>query len=136
LTGRARLRGVTCAVHFLGPTDAPLSALRGATVFVMASWRESFPYVVLEAMSAGLPIVSTDVGGVREAITDGRDGMLVAPADPAGLARATVAMLDDGDLRIRLGAAARDRVEREFTRQKMLAGLSDLYTQIPRSGAF
>jgi glycosyltransferase involved in cell wall biosynthesis len=136
LIERARLRGVASAVHFLGSTDAPLAALRGATVFVMPSWRESFPYVVLEAMSAGLPIVSTDVGGVREAIADGRDGMLVAPADPAALSRATVAMLDDSDLRTRLGVAARDRVAREFTRQAMLADLSDLYTEILKVDGF
>jgi glycosyltransferase involved in cell wall biosynthesis len=136
LIERARLRGVASAVHFLGPTDAPLAALRGATLFVMPSWRESFPYVVLEAMSAGLPIVSTDVGGVREAIADGRDGMLVAPADSAALGRATVTMLDDSDLRTRLGAAARDRVAREFARQAMLADLSDLYTEILKVDGF
>lgn len=136
LIERARLRGVASAVHFLGPTDAPLAALRGATLFVMPSWRESFPYVMLEAMSAGLPIVSTDVGGVREAIADGRDGMLVAPADSVALGRATVRMLDDSDLRTRLGVAARDRVAREFTRHTMLAGLSDLYRQILKVDGF
>jgi glycosyltransferase involved in cell wall biosynthesis len=136
LIERARLRGVARAVHFLGPTDAPLAALRGAALFVMPSWRESFPYVVLEAMSAGLPIVSTDVGGVREAIADGRDGMLVAPGDPAALGRAMVTMLDDANLRTRLGVAARDRVAREFTRRAMLADLSDLYTQILKVDGF
>jgi glycosyltransferase involved in cell wall biosynthesis len=136
LIERARLRGVARSVHFLGPTDAPLAALRGAALFVMPSWRESFPYVMLEAMSAGVPIVSTDVGGVREAIADGRDGMRVAPADPAALGRAIVTLLDSGDLRARLAVAARDRVARDFTRQGMLTGLSDLYTQILKSGDF
>ncbi len=136
LRRRAQRRGLAEAVHFLGPTTSPLGAVRGSTVFVMPSWRESFPYVVLEAMSAGLPIVSTDVGGVREAIDDQAHGLLVPPNDPGSLAQAISRMLADEGLRARLGAAARQRVAREFTRPRMLSGLSELYTEILRSCRF
>jgi glycosyltransferase involved in cell wall biosynthesis len=130
LQERARRRGVERATHFLGPTADPMTALRGVSVFVMPSWRESFPYVILEAMSAGLPIVSTDVGGVREAIIDGQHGALVPPADADALARAVARMLDDPSQSARLGAAARRRVEEEFTERSMLTGLSEVYTEI------
>ncbi|HYB27426.1 MAG TPA: glycosyltransferase [Solirubrobacteraceae bacterium] len=132
LLERARQNGVERATHFLGPTTDPMAALRGVTVFVMPSWRESFPYVTLEAMSAGLPVVSTDVGGVREAIVDGRHGLLVPPGDAHALARAVAGMLDDADQRERLGRAARRRVEEEFTERSMLTGLNEVYTEIVR----
>jgi glycosyltransferase involved in cell wall biosynthesis len=130
LLDRARRYRVERATHFLGPTSDPLAALRGSTVFVMPSWRESFPYVMLEAMSVGLPVVSTDVGGVREAIADGEHGTLVPPQDAAGLARAVTRMLDDGEWRAQLGRAARRRVEQEFTQRAMLTGLAEIYTEL------
>ncbi|MGN6870676.1 MAG: glycosyltransferase family 4 protein [Solirubrobacteraceae bacterium] len=136
LRRRAKLRRVADAIHFLGPTSDPLLALRGSTVFVMPSWRESFPYVVLEAMSVGVPIVSSDVGGVREAIADGEHGLLVAPADSHALARGIALLLDDADRRARLGAAARTRVAREFTQHGMLTSLSKVYTEISAFGRF
>jgi glycosyltransferase involved in cell wall biosynthesis len=136
LSQRARLRGVADAVHFLGPTTDPVAAVRGSTVFVMPSWRESFPYVVLEAMSAGLPIVSTDVGGVREAIGHEQHGLLVPPNDPGSLAQAISRMLADEDLRARLGAAAHERAGSQFTQQRMLSGLGALYTEILGFGRF
>jgi glycosyltransferase involved in cell wall biosynthesis len=136
LLRRADERGVAAAVHFLGVTDAPLSAMQGAIVFVMPSWKESFPYVVLEAMSVGLPIVSTDVGGVSEAITDRENGLLVAPNDADALARAIGLMVGNSELCARLGTAAQQRVETHFTRQRMLTDLGDVYTEILRFRRF
>lgn len=136
LRHRAHLGGIAEAVHFLGPTTSPIAAVRGSTVFVMPSWRESFPYVILEAMSAGLPIVSTDVGGVREAIEDEEHGLLVPANDPGSLAQSISRMLADEDLRARLGTAARQRVAREFTQPRMLSGLGELYTEILRTDRF
>jgi len=128
--------GVAGAVHFLGVTNAPLSAMQGAGVFVMPSWKESFPYVVLEAMSLGLPIVSTDVGGISEAVTDGESGLLVAPDDADALGRAIVKMLGNSELCARLGTAALQRVKQKFTKRRMLTALSAVYTEIFRFGRF
>ncbi|HTR72702.1 MAG TPA: glycosyltransferase, partial [Solirubrobacteraceae bacterium] len=109
LRERARLAGVAEAVHFLGPSSDPMGVLRGMDVFVHPSWAESFPYVVLEAMSLGRAIVASDVGGIGEAIVDGESGRLVAARDPEDLGRATIALLDDAQLRRRMGDAARLR---------------------------
>lgn len=70
---------------------------------------------LLELMAAGLPIVAGRVGEVAEYIEDGRSGVLVAPSDPAALARATQALLADQSLRERLGQAARARVVQHYT---------------------
>jgi glycosyltransferase involved in cell wall biosynthesis len=114
-------------VHFLGERADPLSVLRGARAFVLPSWAESFPYVVLEAMSVGLPIVATDVGGVAEALTDGEHGLLVPPRDDRALAGALIALLDDPVRAARLASAAKERVERRFSRTEMIDGLLGVY---------
>ncbi len=121
LIERARQRGVAGAVHFIGHGRPGGCAARGDGV------RDAVMARIVPLRRArgdvGRAADRLDhVGGVREAIADGRDGMLVAPADSAALATATVMMLDDRDLRTRLGAAARDRVTRKFTRREMLAG--------------
>jgi glycosyltransferase involved in cell wall biosynthesis len=130
LTARARRRGVASAVNFLGPTPRPLSALAPATVFVLPSWAESFPYVVLEAMSLGLATVASDVGGVSEAIEHGRDGLLVPPRDPAALAAALGRLLEDDRERTALGRAASDRIQREFSLERMLEGVAAVYREV------
>jgi len=70
---------------------------------------------LLELMAAGLPIVAGQVGQVAEYVEDGRSGLLVAPGDPAALARATLALLADSALRARLGQGARARVAQHYT---------------------
>lgn len=130
LEARAHDRGVAAAVHFLGEHADPSAVLRASDVFVLPSWAESFPYVVLEAMSARLPIVSTDVGGIGEAIVDGESGLLVAPRDPAAISRALLALLGDESLRTRLGDTARAVVARDFTRAGMIARLADVYEEV------
>jgi glycosyltransferase involved in cell wall biosynthesis len=117
-------------VHFLGPSQDPLGVLRGADVFVHPSWAEAFPYVLLEAMSVGLPIVASDVGGIGEALVDGDSGSLVAPGDPEALARALIALLDDTGRGARMGEAAKRRVEQRFSRQAMIDGLIDVYDDV------
>lgn len=129
LQARSRARNVEGSVHFLGPTADPLGALRGASVFVLPSWAESFPYVILEAMSVGLPIVATDVGGVGEAIRPGTDGLLVAKNDPEALAEALVAVLADERLAAELGGAARRRVTAQFSLAQMIDGVAGIYQE-------
>jgi glycosyltransferase involved in cell wall biosynthesis len=132
LRSRAQTRDTAEAVHFLGQSKDPLAVLRAAGVFAHPSWAESFPYVILEAMSVGLPIVASDVGGVAEALSDGETGLLVAPGDTDGLARALVSLLDDPARGARMGAAARARLERRFTRARMIDGLVAIYDEVLR----
>jgi glycosyltransferase involved in cell wall biosynthesis len=129
LSALARGLGVDGAVHFLGQSSDPLSALRGFDVFVHPSWAESFPYVILEALSLGRPIVASDVGGVGEALVDGESGMLVPARDDRALAAALVALLDDPARRGALGRQALRRSER-FTRKAMVQQLAGVYAEL------
>jgi glycosyltransferase involved in cell wall biosynthesis len=112
---RARDGGLDDRVRFPGPcTGQELDrAYAGADLLVLASHAESYGMVVTEALSRGLPVIATDVGGASEALGHGehraRPGMLVPPGDPAGLCAALRAWLEDAELRDRLRRVARER---------------------------
>lgn len=122
-------------VRLLGyRTDVP-ELLAALDVLAMPSLWEGLPYVVLEAMAAGLPVVATDVNGCRDVVVAGATGELVAPADPAALAEALSRVLADGELRLRFGRAGRARVAREFSLDAMLQHYVALYRSLVRSAA-
>ena len=116
-------------MHFLGPTSDPLSALRGMDLFVHPSWAEAFPYVILEAMALGRPIVASDVGGIGEAIVNTESGLLVAPRDERALARALDELLSDRERAARLGRGALRRSD-QFTREAMISRLTGVYEEV------
>ncbi len=77
------------------------------------------PYVLLEAMAAGIPVVATRVGGIPEVIDDGRSGVLVPHGDAHALARSITRVVDDPEYASRLGEAARATVRTRFTADSM-----------------
>jgi glycosyltransferase involved in cell wall biosynthesis len=114
-----RERGWSARVKFSGQVlDVP-SRLQSADIFVLASLWEGFPRSILEAMRASLPVIASDVGGVREAVTSDT-GLVVAARDVAGLTMSLKTLLADASLRRALGDAGRLRYEREFTFDAML----------------
>jgi glycosyltransferase involved in cell wall biosynthesis len=104
--------------------DAARERLRGLDVFVHYSRWDALPNAVLEAMAAGVPVVASDVPGNRDAV--GAEAGYLVRTEVELLERAQE-LLDDADLRRRLGAAGRARVRREFSRERMLSELSRLY---------
>jgi glycosyltransferase involved in cell wall biosynthesis len=130
LRARARARGVLEAVRFVGPSDDPLGVLSAIDVFVHPSWAESFPYVVLEAMSLSKPIVASDVGGIREAVDDGVSGLLVAPRDPRELAASVSRVLGDPAAAAQMGQRGLERVERDFPLAGMIDGVAAVYDEL------
>ncbi|MHB8488743.1 MAG: glycosyltransferase family 4 protein [Candidatus Dormibacteria bacterium] len=130
LRERAAARGVAGHVHFPGSFSEPWDLLRAADVFVLASEIEGLPLVVLEAMSQGVPVVATDVGGMPEAVIDNVTGFLLPPGDPTALAAAVTRVLIDPDVALRMRKAALARFEQRFTMQRMLEAHRDLYLRL------
>ena len=89
--------------------------LHGADVLLQPSMVEGIANTVLEAMACALPVVVTDCDGMREAVTDGREGFMVPPRDPPAMAHSLEALAQDATLRRRMGAAGRARVLSEFS---------------------
>jgi colanic acid/amylovoran biosynthesis glycosyltransferase len=88
--------------------------LQAAHVFALASHEEALGVATMEAMAMSVPVVVTRVGGVPELVTDGVEGLLVPPRDPAALAAAVAHVLRDADLAERMGRAGRTKVEKAF----------------------
>ncbi len=109
--------------------DVPESLAR-THVFVLVSKWEGLPISILEAMRAGLPVVASNVGGVREAVVDGETGFLVPSGDVVTLRDRLQRLLSDPELRARLGAAGRRRYERYFTLERMMQKTWKVYQSL------
>ncbi|HZX25510.1 MAG TPA: glycosyltransferase family 4 protein [Telluria sp.] len=129
---RAEALGIGARVHVLGwvRAEAKQRELARASVFVLPSYNEGLPMSVLEAMAAGLPIVSTPVGGIPEAVSDGIEGFLVQPGDVAALADRLARLAADPALARRMGAAARRKVEHAYAAQAVVPRIERIYRQL------
>lgn len=106
--------------------------MRVMDVFVLPSLGEGISNTILEAMSTGLPVVATRVGGNLELIDDCGTGKLVPPADPTGLAASLYHYCNDAEMRIRHGSAARRRIEAGFSMDSMAKAYMNVYDGLLR----
>jgi glycosyltransferase involved in cell wall biosynthesis len=116
LEARAAALGLGEAVEFTGYLSqaAVAQRVKGCDLFVLPSFAEGVPVVLMEAMAARRAVVATRVAGVAELVEDGVAGALVPPGDPVALAARIGALLDDPGLRARMGEAGRAKVVAEF----------------------
>ncbi|MFI0925617.1 GT4 family glycosyltransferase PelF [Streptomyces sp. NPDC021012] len=120
--------GVADGVSFEGRISDVPSAYAAGSVVMLSSISEGFPFSLIEAMSCGRATVSTDVGGVREAVGD--TGIVVPPREPAVMAAAVSALLLDGTRRAELGRRARQRVIDQFTLHRSVDGFRQIYREL------
>lgn len=113
-----------------GARDDTPEVLRSFDIFVLPSRAEGISNTILEAMSTGLPVVATHVGGNSELVLENATGFLVPPNDPVALAQAIEVYVRDEHLRHVHGRAGRARIEAEFTLQGMVARYFDIYDQV------
>lgn len=121
--------GVAEHVCFAGwvSGDDKLRLLQEADIYVLPSYNEGLPVSILEAMSWGVPVISTRVGGIPELINQGQDGLLIDAGDCEGLAKAILQLAESASVRRAMGATARNRVVTGFSKAVVLPELESLY---------
>ncbi len=134
----AQKLGIGDRVEFAGAVSQTelVRIYGGADVVALASVvlersgkRDVIPNVLAEAMAMGLPVVATNISGIRELVTDGVTGRLVPPNDPQALAAVLEELLGDEEQRLRLGRAAREKVVADFDRSRNVRALARLFLE-------
>lgn len=125
LESASELEGVQL-LGWIGNKDKEAALVR-ASVLCLPSWNEGLPMSILEAMGAGLPVVSTPVGGIPEAVLEGETGFLVPPGDVTALAEALSKLLSDSSLTQRMGEKAKIRHAELFSTEAMGESCLRLY---------
>ncbi|MFD3438374.1 GT4 family glycosyltransferase PelF [Streptomyces sp. NPDC058685] len=120
--------GVVDGISWEGRVTDVARAYAAGSVVLLSSISEGFPFSLIEAMSCGRATVSTDVGGVREAVGD--TGIVVPPREPAVMANATLGLLRDAERRAELGRQARQRVVDRFTLRRSVDGFRRIYREL------
>ena len=119
-------------ITYLGALDQPEVAkwCQKASILILPSFYEAFPVVILEALSCETPVIATPVGGIPELVRDYENGFLIPPNNPLKLAEAIEYLLDNKDIRIRMGKAGRKRGVKDFSLEVVAQKLRRVYEQI------
>ncbi len=126
---KARAAGLLERVEFAGARNDVSEQLARASIFVLLSRWEGLPLTILEAMRAGLAVVASDVGGVKEAVQNSVTGILVKNR-PEDVSHALQRLLDEPQLVSQFGQAGRQKFEQDFTFQRMLQQTNDVYQRL------
>ena len=124
--------GIADAVKFTGwvGPSGKRALLEHAAVYALPSYDAALPVSLIEAMSAGIPVVASKVGGIAEVVADGTSGFLVAPGDKGAIERALRKLLLEQGLAKRMGAAARETARARYAPERALPVLEHLYESI------
>ena len=131
LENRTKILGLQNQVKLLGHYDGDVSPLLNTfDIYVFPSLWEGFPYSIVEALRSACVIVATRVGGIPEAVTDGVEGLLIAPGTRDEIIRAIEKLVSDQDMSKMLARNARARFEREFTLPMMYVRIREIFAEL------
>ena len=117
-------------IHLVGRKDNAAKYLKAFDFFTLTSITEAFPYVILEAGAAGLPVVASGVGGIPEIITSMQSGILVKPRQPSEIAKAIEFLLTYPDKANQFGQELKRVVEKNFSTSKMVKETVAIYNEL------
>ena len=124
-------KGLKAVVELCGPKygEQKRHTFAEADIMAFPTYNDAYPLVVLEAMSHGLPVVSTYEGAIPDMVRDGENGFLVPVKDPAAVADCLLKLIVDPGLRTKMGQAGRNRYEQEFTQSVFEQGLLEILSK-------
>lgn len=120
--------------RWLGPRSDVPGILYETSILVLPSYMESLGNVLIEAQASEVPVVASNVGGVPIAVKDGKTGILVPPGDEDAIADSVIRLLDDPELRRKMGSAGRKHVREKFSVNLKVKETIDLYEKLMRDG--
>jgi glycosyltransferase involved in cell wall biosynthesis len=121
--------GMAKKVIFQDTVSSSSEVLSAIDVFVMPSLKEGLGLAIMEAMASGLPIVASNIGGIRSLIQDKVTGILVEPADTKGLASAIIGLLQNKEKALSLGQKAKAFIKENFSEANMVCQTEQLYLE-------
>ena len=133
LKAQSETSGLSGNIRFLGSRSDIPDLLNAADMSLLCSYEEGLPNAIIEAMSSGTAVVSTEVGGTSEIIDDGINGILVPPGDPVALSRAILELSRDTEQRHIMGQAARTEIERTYDLEICARAYDDIYQLVMAS---
>ena len=122
--------GINDRIYWAGSVSGPAAYLKRSEVGCLSSDSEGLPNAVVEYMAAGLPVVSTAVGGIPEVVIDGVTGFLANKGDAAGLARHILELLNNPERRAAMGAAGRKQVEQRFSLDTQMRTYQQIFKRL------
>lgn len=123
--------GLGALVSFTGHQDEVVPWIQSLDLFALPSYgEEGVPQSIMQAMACAVPVVSTPIGGITEAVDADRTGLIVPPRSPAALAVALARLRDDPGLRLRLGEAAREKALRRFGLERMVEAMERVFRSV------
>jgi N-acetyl-alpha-D-glucosaminyl L-malate synthase BshA len=123
-------RGLNREVIFLGDQEFISDILPVGDVFLLPSEHESFGLAALEAMSCGVPVVASNIGGLHEVIEDGETGFLFDPHDVEGMSGVVIDLFNDEERRRAMGLKGRERAKKDFGKDKVVGEYVSLYESL------
>jgi len=125
-----RVNGLEAGVYFAGEVLNVHEYLQASDVFILPTEKDAFPLALIEAMSCGLPVISTPVGGIQEIIADRQNGLLVEPGNFQQLHDAIQTLLGDAALATSLGKAAAESVRERYSEATVVARYMELFRRV------
>jgi glycosyltransferase involved in cell wall biosynthesis len=117
-------------LHFEAFTEEPEKFMTAADVFCLPSYREGFGMAVIEAASTGVPSIGTDIYGIKDAIDEGTTGFLYTPGNVEELTEKMLKMIQEPEIRRKMGKESRERVIRSYSKELVTAALVDYYDSL------
>lgn len=122
--------GINKYIEFAGYRDDVIDLMNSFDLFVLPSFGEGLPVVILEAMAAGKPVIATSVGGNSEVVLDGETGTIIPPEDPEALTKAVIYHLENPEISKEMGRKGYDRVKENFTKKQMVEKTFQIYEEV------
>ena len=127
----AKSKNINSKIKFLGDRLDVIEIMsKDFNIFVLTSVREGLPNVIMEAMSCGLPVVATNVGGVSELVEHGKNGFLVPSGDLDGLVKYCKILINDPNLRSKMGQKGKDFIKMNYSSEKMVREFEEVFESL------